>query len=513
MDKDAAAAVSHIRKFLGLTVLGAISGCGGNGAPDPERVNLPIIPIVRFDGADQGVTPFISVVRLTGQRLSELSSVSYVIEPKPGSASRPVRVSYSQAALRNRNYLEPNLLRLPVFGLYANYSNEVAITLQFADNSSQTLARTLVTNAHVDPTGIYDNPVFHVKRAVGSELGLDFFALKSNVGTPVIVDTDGAIRWVGIGIESGVSSIFSNNTFVIGDQGSTMIYRLELDGSIASVPLPSGDYTIFHHNIDRGRDGLLGHFDTATDVESTIAEFTEHGTFIREWDFAKILSGYMSAAGDDPSLFVRPGVDWFHSNAASYDPSDDSLIVSSRENFLIKVDYDTEEIVWILGDPTKYWWSFPSLRAKALTIEAPGLYPMGQHASSMTSDGLLMLFNNGYGSFWQPAGAPAGQSLTYSAVSAYRIDEASMTATEAMRFENGTSIYSAVCSSVYEAEGRSLLINYAWADNGAHTRLVGLNPAHEVVFDFQYDNSRCDTSWNAIPIPLDDMKLPAVIAM
>ena len=79
-------------------------------------------------------------------------------------------------------------------------------------------------------------------------------------------------------------------------------------------------------------------------------------------------------------MFVRPGVDWFHNNSAIYDPSDDSIIVSSRENFVIKLDHKTGQIIWIFGDPTKYWYTFPSLRAKALTLAPGGLYPIGQHA-------------------------------------------------------------------------------------------------------------------------------------
>ena len=39
-----------------------------------------------------------------------------------------------------------------------------------------------------------------------------------------------------------------------------------------------------------------------------------------------------------------------------------------------------------------------------------------------------------------------------------------------------------------------------------HARLVGLNDQHEVVFDFQYEARGCNTSWNAVPVPLADMR-------
>ena len=170
----------------------------------------------------------------------------------------------------------------------------------------------------------------------------------------------------------------------------------------------------------------------------------------------------------------------------------------------MNIDYDTGAIRWVLGDPTKYWWQFPSLRAKALTLESPGLYPIGQHALSITRDGLLLLFNAGTPSEHQPAGAPIGESRTYSAVSAYRIDTATMTATEVWRFDYDQSLYSDHCSSAYEV-GQSILISYARVGNRLHARLVGLNSHHEVVFDFQYDARGCSTSWNAVPVPLENM--------
>jgi hypothetical protein len=53
--------------------------------------------------------------------------------------------------------------------------------------------------------------------------------------------------------------------------------------------------------------------------------------------------------------------------------------------------------------------------------------------------------------------------------------------------------------------GDSILISYARVDNRQFARLVGLNGEHEVVFDFQYDARGCNTSWNAVPVPLENM--------
>jgi len=119
-----------------------------------------------------------------------------------------------------------------------------------------------------------------------------------------------------------------------------------------------------------------------------------------------------------------------------------------------------------------------------------------------------MLFNDGQGSLNQPAGASAGQTRTYSAVSAYSIDEKSMTAQEVWNFDYGQSLYSPFCSSAYESPGQSILVDYAVADETTQTRLVGLDSSHNVVFDFEYPNvTLCDTSWNALPIGFDNLTI------
>jgi hypothetical protein len=487
--------------LLAVTSAVLLVSCGGSGGPTMAQASS-----IAENGNHQGVTPFISFVQFRDVNLANLASVRFVITPKPGTASKPVDVSYTVAALNRRGYTNSgsNLLTLPVFGLYAGYQNFLEIEFQFTDISKKSIAITITTESYTDPNAIYDHPTILKKRTIGSELGFDFFAMKSNIGTPVVVDSDGELRWVGSGLSSSIPTAFQDNAFFIGDMGSPKFSRLELDGTIQQTALVSSRYTNFHHNIEQGKTFLLGNMDAViggvSNIESTAIEFSSTGEILKEWDFAALLGDYMRSQGDDPAPFIRAGVDWFHMNAATYDPSDDSLIVSSRENFVIKVDYSSGRIVWILGDPTKYWYTFPSLRAKALSLQAGGLYPIGQHATSITSDGLLMLFNDGAASFNQPIGAPAGDSRSYSAVSTYAIDPINQTAKEVWRFDYGQTVLSQICSSAYESSGKSILVNYAVANGGTLARLVALDVNHQVVFDFQYPNAGCNTSWNAIPI-------------
>lgn len=482
----------RVFRALCLTVILAacgLSGCGGT----PTRVS-----------------PFIKFEQITGFDLSTVTAVHYTIAAKPGSVSKPVHVEYSMSGLESRGYVDGNSLTLPVFGLYAGYENQVTVELERGSGGALSLQLAIPTTSSLDSSGIYSLPNIVTPRAPDSTLGFSFIFIKSALGSPIIIDTDGEIRWAAPGVSNSFSSTFSGDEFIIGDQARPTLYRLGLDGRIGSAPLPLSPYTDFNHNIDRGKVGFLAEVDAGVEnFESNIIEFQDSSAISipNHWDLAAILTAYMSSQGDDAAAFVRPGVDWFHSNSAIYDSQDDSVIVSSRENFVIKLDYKTGAVIWILGDPTKYWSTFPSLRAKALTLAPGGLYPIGQHALSITPDGLLMLFNDGLGSANQPAGAPKGETRSYSAVSAYSIDEKSMTAQNTWNYDAGQKIFSSVCSSAYGAPDKSILVDYAVADNATQALLVGLDSNHNVVFEFEYPTSGCNTSWNARPIALDDLKI------
>lgn len=356
--------------------------CGGGEAPPPIPPTS-LVSDLRVVRSDPGTSPFIATLQVQGQTLTRVASVRYSIAPRAGSASRPVQVQYTIDALKRRNYMRDgsDALALPLIGLYAGADNLVTVAFTFADGSLHSLPAIVSTAPFTDPDGIYDRPT--INQARGSvALGFDFFFMKSTSGYPVVVDTDGNLRWIGPArVAAGGGIAFHDNGFVVADWGSRKILRLELDGTVATTELDSGIATNFHHNLDPGKAGLLAAIDAVINgerhVESTVVEMQTDGRVLAQWDLAALIGAYMRSQGDDPGAFVRPGVDWFHSNAAAYDARDDSIIVSSRENFVISIDYRSGDIRWILGDPTKYWYTFPSLRAKALTLADGSLAPIG----------------------------------------------------------------------------------------------------------------------------------------
>jgi len=474
---------------------------------------------ITISGKTAGVTPFISKLTLQVSDTTVLKSIQFAIDPKPGSVTRPLSGTYANFYLMNQGFENPPEIILPVYGLYAGYTNIVRLTYRFLDGSSKQ-AVTAVTTATFDDQGCgYNNPARLQPRANSTHLSYDYIFDRSSCGTfsPVILDSDGALRWVSTLPKPSAmfasSTFFDNATYVTQ---RSQLFRVELDGEVSLLADYSNIGAVhFHHNIDRGKTGIFLEPDTTSYFESEILEVdSKDGHVLKTFNMANIIRAAMIAGGDDPSQFVFPTpTDWFHNNGAAYNRADNSLIVSSRENFVICLDYDTSAIKWILGDPTKKWYRFPSLRKFALTLAPGSLPPIGQHAPSITYDQNLLVFDNGQKSNFQ---IPTGEQRNFASPRKYRLDLVAKVATEVWNFPNSESVHCPLCGGVYEDAPLNYLIDYAFVVNsglpGSPTfaKLLGLDAGGQEIFYYRYPTVGCSTAYNAIPIHLENTKFPTV---
>lgn len=454
-----------------------------------------------------GPTPFIKNV---GLQLSggTIASATVSIQPKPDSFTRSLVTTYSAAYLNSQGLIGATTATVPVFGLYAGYTNSVTMLIRFVDGSSSLIHVPIPTESYTDPCDALNHLTVQNNRRAAYDLSYDYFLAKDSCGpnSPAIIDTDGNIRWVGTANVGTQASIFYDNAIYASD-GATGVNRIDLTGRVTKV----GDYASAgitytgHHNFDPGRDGIVMDVNTTTQTESVDVEIDAHtGNVLNTWDLGAIISAAMTAGGDNPSQFVFPvGTDWFHNNATTYDRANNLLIVSSRENFVIAIDYDTpndgiKKIHWILGDPTKKWFQFPSLRRFALSFIQGALPPLGQHSVSIDSRGNLLLFDDGQASFFQ---SPPGQTRTYSAVRSYTIDAKRMTAKSFYTYSPQPAIYSDICSSVYEGRPSNYLVDFSAANNRTTNIVQGIGQGSRVVFSITYpEKNSCGSGWNAFPI-------------
>jgi len=471
---------------------------------------------IAITGHTAGATPFISNLSLEVSNTTVLKSIQFAIDPKPGSVTHPLSGTYANYYLVRRGFEQPppaTNVTVPVYGLYAGYTNIVRLTYRFIDGSSKQAVTSITTATFDDPCG-YDNPTRLLARTNSRDLSYDYVMVTGGCSyfQPAIIDTEGALRWVGTANLFGSVILFDNAVYL--GQGP-ILKRIELDGAVSQI----GDYSSlgiynFHHNIDRGKVGIILDATTTTYQASTLMEVDVSGTVLKRWDMAAIISAAMIAGGDDPSQFVYPRpTDWFHLNGSTYNRADDSLIVSSRENFLICLDYETSAIKWILGDPTKKWYQFPSLRRFALTLAPGSLPPIGQHSPSITHDQNLLVFDNGFESVLQN---PRGEHRDYASPRKYTLDLVRRVATEVWNYPADQNIHCPLCSSIYEDAPYNYLINYAIVNQGlpgglpVFAQLLGLNGAGERFFYYRYPTPDCVKIYRALPVHLENTKFPAV---
>ncbi|NBP83069.1 hypothetical protein EBU60_04320, partial [bacterium] len=74
---------------------------------------------------------------------------------------------------------------------------------------------------------------------------------------------------------------------------------------------------------------------------------------------------------------------------------------------------------------------------------------------------------------------------------------------EVWNFTHGETIYSRICSSVYQ-KGSSYLIDYAHGDDG-NLHLVGVGSGDRTAFEYTW-TGQCGTGWNTSIISLEGLR-------
>jgi len=73
--------------------------------------------------------------------------------------------------------------------------------------------------------------------------------------------------------------------------------------------------------------------------------------------------------------------------------------------------------------------------------------------------------------------------------------------------EGERELYSDICSSTYEAAPNRYLVAYSVLAERTQARLIALNSAGAVAFDFAYPSTVCDTVFLARPFALNALTL------
>jgi hypothetical protein len=298
----------------------------------------------------------------------------------------------------------------------------------------------------------------------------------------------------------------------------------ELKGQPApkdSIPL---DISLFHHRINVFPNGnflLLGaearNYDNwpqkdddpnalrgpAKVVGDIIYEISQSGKVVNQWSMLDILDPYRLSYGSCSVYWHQRGIpdsfDWCHANAATYDPSDDSIIVSLRtQDCVIKFERATGKLKWILGDHGN--WKAP-WKEKLLKPMGDLEWQYHQHDCSVTPQGNILCFDNG-----NFRAVPFGKKMaavdSYSRAVEFAVDESAMTVRQVWSYGAAPEerLFSCYQSGALRLpKTGNTLITYGgvslidgkptFQNHSAYTkaRVIEVTPSKEIVFDMWFE--------------------------
>ncbi|MEZ6134067.1 MAG: aryl-sulfate sulfotransferase [Pirellulaceae bacterium] len=249
--------------------------------------------------------------------------------------------------------------------------------------------------------------------------------------------------------------------------------------------LPNGNILTLATEIRRFDTFPTSEFDpdapwrAANVVCDAVVEFKPgNGEVVQRLHLADLLDpkrfGYISLGGFWNPKYPHIGkvYDWSHANAVVFIPEEEAIIVSLRHlDCLIKIDWNSQQIVWILGDPGG-WGEAWQKYVLAPVGDTQWFYH--QHAPQLTPTGTILLYDNGnYRA--RPFNPMTAASENFSRIVEFRVDEQAMTVEQIFEYRGGPG-ESFYCPFYGEADwlpqSDTLLIT-----NGGHIELDDGTPA------------------------------------
>lgn len=279
---------------------------------------------------------------------------------------------------------------LPIYGLYAGKENKVTIKINKQEKTLTIKTRALPKDL-VLPTKV---------EAKTEELNNDlYFFTPASTGYTCAYDHNGDVRWYLTEnfvwdikrLENG-NLLLSSNRLINPPYYTTGLVEMDLTGKIYyEYSLPGG----YHHDAYEMPNGnLLVASDDFISGNGTVEDYIveidrKTGDIIKQIDLKNILPT------DQGKSENWTEYDWFHNNAVWYDEATNSITLSGRhQDAVVNINYDTEEINWILGDPEGWEKQYQQYFFK-VDDDKEFDWQYAQHAAMILPNGNVFLFDNG----------------------------------------------------------------------------------------------------------------------
>ena len=332
---------------------------------------------------------------------------------------------------------------LPIYGLYADYTNEVIIKCGDVRKTVEIKTEALPED-FILPSDVYKDEEY-----LTNDL---YFYTPSSSGYTGAYDVNGDVRWYLTNyalweinrLENG-HLLVSTERLINSPYYMTGLYEMDLLGKIYVEYSLEGGYHHDYYEMPNGN--LLVASDDFNNEAGTVEDYIVEldrttGNIVKRIDLKNILNM------EDGKSENWIEYDWFHNNSVWYDEKTNSITLSGRhQDAVINIDYTTLELNWIIGDPTN--WSEEYQKYFFSPVGDDFEWQWSQHAAMITPEGYVFILDNGNNkSKIEEEYVPASSSYTRGVM--YKIDTENMTIEQVWEYgkERGSEFYSPYISDV-----------------------------------------------------------------
>ncbi len=437
---------------------------------------------IQLMGCGKPVPDYGIAVKLNPYGISPLTAMLEITSKEPCTTTikvlgeSPIEQSFSEFS---------GTFGVPVVGLYPGIVNDVLVTLKYKDNVVEDTIKITTSNIPNLFPSIKIDKIDRSKMESGLH-GCDLHF--ANHGTfksiPMIFDDQGIVRWyLDLSFAGNMVSQFhrlKDGTILMMDRFN--IYEFDMLGRALRKTQIDQNYGMHHDVVVLPNGDLLicvGKRDAYIDIDGekvlSDSDFIIHfdrkkSKIVKEWDLAK----HLDVRRNDLN-FLRKG-DWLHMNGLSFNPQDSTIIVSGKNQGLVKISWN-DDLKWILA-PRRNWkkagrnndgkstipflLTAKDVNGKTYSNEiqqgnksAPDFdFSWGQHAPEILANGNLLVFDNG-------ARRNINGENNYSRAVEYQINEDQKTVTQIWQYgkERGKEFYSLIVGDVdYLPQTKNILV-------------------------------------------------------
>lgn len=404
--------------------------------------------------------------------------------------------------------------QVPIVGLYANYSNQVQVTLTYKDGTTEQKTFTIKTGKlpkNLRQTKITVSKSNKSKMQIGNN---ELTYINKTSEEPFAVDADGNIRWY--------STLYSRHTFVQLSNGHLLIQNRTNGNKGSYNVLSETDYlgriyrryrfsdklgkssleqyiTAVHHDaLELPNHNLLVTISGGDKyAEDVIAEIDyKTGKTVKVIDFKKLLPSSMYR--NYSSTTTKGGkIDWLHMNSLYYDQKTGNLLVSARnQDITMSINYKSGKINWIYSGKKKSSW--PKKYRSKLLIPAKGTtITGGQHDLTLLSskNGKLkvLLYDNNI----DVTNGNAKTSGKYSQAVQYTIDTKKKTIKQTWSYGKslGKDNFTRVIGSAQRLSNGNTLIDFGYKHDGSQSNIIEVDKNNNQVFNLTISSSKTDRTY------------------